>query len=415
MKNAFSLALALMLPVLLYAQEGGGNTCIDPALIDPDGTCITLSDPVCGCDGVTYSNSCFADIAGVTSYTFGPCGTVFGCTVFTACNFNPQANWDDGSCFFPGDSCDDNNPMTVGDMILADCSCGGTVQIIAGCTDPIACNFNPQANTSDNSCEYPPFGLDCNGDCNLDFNGNGLCDLNEIVGCTYPEALNYQPTATLDNGSCLFACDGDFNGDGSISASDLLAFLAVFGSDCEPEAQLCTLTNPAPHANGLLCTSLEPQALVIVLNDATLRYVLTEGTLTYTSPTTLAVSATFTEISNPGAGWVLNAAFTDGMNWNAWSTQGFPTSYRDDCNLVGDNYLDWSYFLLSPTSTLIGTGSNEGQQLNLAHAPANLFYGAQLGLGASNVNSAFGLSTWFFIPGNNNFITGSLYFDVNCQ
>jgi hypothetical protein len=29
--------------------------------------------PVCGCDGVTYSNSCYAYIAGIKSYTNGAC------------------------------------------------------------------------------------------------------------------------------------------------------------------------------------------------------------------------------------------------------------------------------------------------------------------------------------------------------
>ncbi len=31
--------------------------------------------PVCGCDGKTYSNSCQATNAGVTSYTQGECPT----------------------------------------------------------------------------------------------------------------------------------------------------------------------------------------------------------------------------------------------------------------------------------------------------------------------------------------------------
>jgi len=47
--------------------------CIDESKIDPTAACIEIFDPVCGCDGETYSNSCYAEIAGVTSFTDGEC------------------------------------------------------------------------------------------------------------------------------------------------------------------------------------------------------------------------------------------------------------------------------------------------------------------------------------------------------
>ena len=50
-----------------------GN-CIDSTLIIDSVYCIELYDPVCGCNGITYSNSCYAtSFEGVTSYVAGEC------------------------------------------------------------------------------------------------------------------------------------------------------------------------------------------------------------------------------------------------------------------------------------------------------------------------------------------------------
>lgn len=56
-------------------------------------------------------------------------------------------------------------------------------QIILGCTDPLASNFNADATVDDNSCLYT---------------------ISYVSGCTDPSALNFNADATVDDGSCVF-------------------------------------------------------------------------------------------------------------------------------------------------------------------------------------------------------------------
>ncbi|MDA8611312.1 hypothetical protein N9L18_00400 [Candidatus Pacebacteria bacterium] len=95
----------------------------------------------------------------VCVYGESECGEdiVLGCTDLGATNYNASANWDNGSCTYP---------------------------VTQGCTDPDATNYDPDATDNDGSCTYPP-----------------------TQGCTDPEAINYNPSAVDDNGSCAYQID----------------------------------------------------------------------------------------------------------------------------------------------------------------------------------------------------------------
>jgi hypothetical protein len=110
-------------------------------------------------------------------------------------------------------------------------------EAIEGCTDEMACNFDPTANLDDNTCTYPVAPFDCNGNCEHDFNGNGVCDEDEVYGCVYPDAENFDPAATSDDGSCVFTGVGtcfqaDLDNSGNVNINDLLLFLTEYGNTC---------------------------------------------------------------------------------------------------------------------------------------------------------------------------------------
>jgi len=117
--------------------------------------------------------------------------TIEGCTNAEACNYNEQANQNDDSCIFKGDTCDDDNINTNEDIIIDDCTCKGTLIInpVLGCTEPCFAEYNPDANQDDDSC------------------------VTDLTGCSDMNAENYNPDIEEDCADfnlCIFTdSDGD--------------------------------------------------------------------------------------------------------------------------------------------------------------------------------------------------------------
>ena len=110
----------------------------------------------------------------------------------------------------------------------------------ANCTATEACNYNPLS-TVDGDCAFPEEGLDCQGNCLNDEDGDGVCDEDEIPGCTLPSACNYEATATDNDGSCLTldecgVCGGDGIPEGDCDCNgNVLDAAGVCGGDCQED------------------------------------------------------------------------------------------------------------------------------------------------------------------------------------
>ena len=72
------------------------------------------------------------------------------------------------------------------------CVAENCLEAVIGCTDPTACNYNPDA-TND---------PDTYGESNLE------CEYESCIGCIDPEAINYSEDATIDDGSCYYTLEG---------------------------------------------------------------------------------------------------------------------------------------------------------------------------------------------------------------
>jgi hypothetical protein len=146
----------------ILATEANGQCMYPPMYFDCNNVCINDADSDGVCDQLEIE----------------------GCTYSIAVNFNSQASDDDGSCVFGGSS-------------------------ILGCFYSNACNYNPNATLNDGTCVFPSPHLDCNGECLLDCDGDGICDAFEIPGCLDPSACNYLPGATDGVDNCEFvSCSG---------------------------------------------------------------------------------------------------------------------------------------------------------------------------------------------------------------
>jgi len=214
---------------------------------------------------------------------------IFGCTDFTACNYDPTATVNDGSCNFAANNYQaTNEPVTFdttipgqttvsdfsveiawGDMTFAPnayntnpfasgdptihlvISIDGAPEYIAATTtvspsvststgatvtyvDPNTQIVLPANSTMNWYWQVIPVNSTCYNPLTTATLGHVAVN-NQVFGCTQPTAYNYNPGATADDGSCLYcttASDlvvGFFDNPGGTPATDVTSNDAEFG------------------------------------------------------------------------------------------------------------------------------------------------------------------------------------------
>ena len=161
-----------------------------------DGNDLTIND------GISATCECFGE------------ETLEGCTNLDACNYSSDANVDDGSCEFAENFC-----TACDGTCIQDTDGDGVCDCVEfpGCTDELACNYDPIYTDDAGNCYYAELHYDCDDNCLEDSDGDGVCDPLEVPGCTDDTFCNYNPQATDDDGSCgetdqvNDACTGAWN------------------------------------------------------------------------------------------------------------------------------------------------------------------------------------------------------------
>ncbi len=219
---------------LVIALTGGWAhaqfDCIDPELINPDVVCLDIYDPVCGCDGVTYSNECYAvNYGGVTSYTIGECGQNVECfdlsgIDFGLCDMAMGVGLINGDCtFISGCGWEvngiDYSPYFFESMELCTSQCEGTLCVDVGNVDfgecEMAmgyaivfgnCTFVSGCGWVVDGVDYAPYFFDSFETCNMAC-ANQLCVDDNVIDEQFQCEGVLAPVCGCDGVTYMNACN----------------------------------------------------------------------------------------------------------------------------------------------------------------------------------------------------------------
>jgi hypothetical protein len=187
----------------VYGCEDSSMFNYDPLATCNDTSCIPF---IYGCTDPSAWN--YDSIANTNDSSC--IATVYGCTDPMAYNYYPGANVDDGSCY----TCSFSTPIWYIDTASID-SCNAYAGIMISSNSnqgPLSYSWNVLWGPSINIPTMPYSNSLCRGIYTMtviDINGCALIDTleigNVVLGCTDSTAQNYNAAANIDDGSCCAA------------------------------------------------------------------------------------------------------------------------------------------------------------------------------------------------------------------
>lgn len=159
------LPLLFLVLVASSVTQTQAQNCIDSTLIDPFAFCPFIWDPVCGCDGVTYGNSCEAEVVGGTT------------------------SWVSGECSGSSLDCLDLGMIEFGDCEMA----MGYGVVNGSCSQISGCGWVADG------VDYSGYSFETFSDCLADCGGGACQDLGEVDFGTCASAMG----VALVNGECV--------------------------------------------------------------------------------------------------------------------------------------------------------------------------------------------------------------------
>ena len=262
-------------------------------------------------------------------------------------------------------------------------------------------------------------------------------------------APQFTNTCDIENGETVEYTCGDDNGNGVNDIFDFLETPAAcapsYIENCDSEVALtmtadtmgyvptgdianyCMPATVEAIANGETCDDRDPEAIrlfnfgggesfVLVDGGSSIVEVMADSTLHIVLETTNAAG---------DAGFIFDAIYDGGHDWNEWLALPGMHNYKKDCAEIFPGieiWTEWIYYVMD-NGTMSGTGRFAGSEFTLSHQPLNAYYGLQVGEGANNKNENYGASAWFFWTGEyvldgasqgTMASSGDIFFDLDC-